>query len=216
MSKKLGTLVNDARLKKGLSMAALADQVEGLSSAMVGRIERGEAEPSEDVLRAMAKVLGVTQKSLVDAASGTGAAAKTSTAKSTSSKSTSSKSTSAKSTAAKSTTAKKTTSTGTSKTASKAKSSSSKSSSSGDLKLTATEKKLVEAYRKANTNAKKTALSVLEGKATMADFMTLMLADKAGGALTGGSGSGSGKKNDLDLSDLGTLLSGTLGKFGKK
>ena len=51
-------------------------------------------------------------------------------------------------------------------------------------------------------------------KATMADFMTLMLADKA--EELGGSGSSSGKKNDLDLSDLGTLLSGTLGKLGKK
>ena len=81
MSKKLGTLVNDARLKKGLSMAALAEQVEGLSSSMVGKIERGESEPAEDVLRAMAKALGVTQKSLVDAASGTGAAAKKTAAK---------------------------------------------------------------------------------------------------------------------------------------
>ena len=205
MSKKLGTLVNDARLKKGLSMAALAEQVEGLSSSMVGKIERGESEPAEDVLRAMAKVLGVTQKSLVDAASGTGAAAKKTAARSTAAKSTTAKSTAAKKASSKSTTAKKTTS--------KAKSSSSKSSS-GDLKLTATEKKLVEAYRKAGTSAKKTALSVLEGKATMADFMTLMIADKA--EELGGSGSSSGKKNDLDLSDLGTLLSGTLGKLGKK
>ncbi len=205
MSKKLGTLVNDARLKKGLSMAALAEQVEGLSSSMVGKIERGESEPAEDVLRAMAKVLGVTQKSLVDAASGTGAAAKKTAARSTAAKSTTAKSAATKKTSSKSTTAKKTTS--------KAKSSSSKSSS-GDLKLTATEKKLVEAYRKAGTSAKKTALSVLEGKATMADFMTLMLADKA--EELGGSGSSSGKKNDLDLSDLGTLLSGTLGKLGKK
>ena len=205
MSKKLGTLVNDARLKKDLSMAALAEQVEGLSSSMVGKIERGESEPAEDVLRAMAKVLGVTQKSLVDAASGTGAAAKKTAARSTAAKSTTAKSAATKKTSSKSTTAKKTTS--------KAKSSSSKSSS-GDLKLTATEKKLVEAYRKAGTSAKKTALSVLEGKATMADFMTLMIADKA--EELGGSGSSSGKKNDLDLSDLGTLLSGTLGKLGKK
>ena len=205
MSKKLGTLVNDARLKKGLSMAALAEQVEALSSSMVGKIERGESEPAEDVLRAMAKVLGVTQKSLVDAASGTGAAAKKTAARSTAAKSTTAKSTAAKKASSKSTTAKKT--------ASKAKSSSSQTSS-GDLKLTATEKKLVEAYRKAGTSAKKTALSVLEGKATMADFMTLMLADKA--EELGGSGSSSGKKNDLDLSNLGTLLSGTLGKLGKK
>lgn len=210
MSKKLGTLVNDARLKKGLSMAALAEQVEGLSSSMVGKIERGESEPAEDVLRAMAKVLGVTQKSLVDAASGTGAAAKKTAAKSTAAKSTAAKSTTAKSAATKKTSSKSTTA---KKTASKAKSSSSQTSS-GDLKLTATEKKLVEAYRKAGTSARKTALSVLEGKATMADFMTLMLADKA--EELGGSGSSSGKKNDLDLSNLGTLLSGTLGKLGKK
>ena len=108
MSKKLGTLVNDARLKKGLSMAALAEQVEGLSSSMVGKIERGESEPAEDVLRAMAKALGVTQKSLVDAASGTGAAAKKTAAKSTAAKSTTAKSTAAKKASSKSTTAKKT------------------------------------------------------------------------------------------------------------
>ena len=70
MSKKLGTLVREARTAKGLTQAALADKVGGITSSDVGKIERGEKEPAQEILKKMAKVLGVTQKSLLDAASG--------------------------------------------------------------------------------------------------------------------------------------------------
>ena len=73
MSKKLGNLVKEARTAKGLTQAALADKVGGITSSDVGKIERGEKEPTQDILKKMAKVLGVTQKSLLDAAQGSGA-----------------------------------------------------------------------------------------------------------------------------------------------
>ena len=41
MSKKLGNLIREARTAKGLSQAALAEQIEGISSSDVSKIERG-------------------------------------------------------------------------------------------------------------------------------------------------------------------------------
>ena len=70
MSKKLGNLIKEARTAKGLTQAALADQTGGITSSDISKIERGEKEPAQDVLKKMAKVLGVTQKSLLEAASG--------------------------------------------------------------------------------------------------------------------------------------------------
>ena len=71
MSKKLGNMIREARTQKGLTQAALAEQA-GISSSEMGKIERGDKEPSQDALKKMAKVLGVTQKSLLEAASGSG------------------------------------------------------------------------------------------------------------------------------------------------
>ena len=83
MSKKLGTLVKEARTQKGLTQAALAKKVKGLTASDVSRIERGEKEPDKEILKDLAKALGVTQVSLVNAASGKKAA---SASKKTSSK----------------------------------------------------------------------------------------------------------------------------------
>ena len=99
MSKKLGNLVKEARTAKGLTQAALADKVGGITASDVGKIERGEKEPAQDILKKMAKELGVTQKSLLDAAAGakssssskTSGSAKTGAKKKTSSASSSSK-----------------------------------------------------------------------------------------------------------------------------
>ncbi|MDO4416946.1 MAG: helix-turn-helix transcriptional regulator [Eubacteriales bacterium] len=85
MSKKLGKLVREARTAKNLTQAALAEQVEGLTSSEIGKIERGESEPSQEVLKRMAKVLGVTQKSLLEAASGKASSGKTASGKASSS-----------------------------------------------------------------------------------------------------------------------------------
>ena len=62
MSKKLGTLIKEARTAKGFTQAALAEKVEGLTASDVSKIERGEKEPEQNVLKQIAKVLGVTQK----------------------------------------------------------------------------------------------------------------------------------------------------------
>ena len=92
----------------------------------------------------MAKVLGVTQKSLLDAKSGT--AAKKPAASSAAKK------------PAASSAAKK-------PAASSAAKKPAASSTGTSMKVTATEKKLVEAYRKASAENKKLAMNLLQGKA---------------------------------------------------
>ena len=146
MSKKLGQLVKEARSAAGLTQTALAQKVDGLSAADIGKIERGESEPTQAILRQMAKVLGVTQKSLLDAAAG--ASKKTSSSKTSSGKTASGKT-------------------------STAKTSSSRSSS---LTLTAAEKKLVEKYRKADAATKKAAMNVLSGDGNILEIAAALMA----------------------------------------
>ena len=62
MSKKLGNLIKEARTAKGITQSALAEQVDGVTASDVGKIERGEKEPTQEVIKKIAKVLGVTQK----------------------------------------------------------------------------------------------------------------------------------------------------------
>ena len=178
MCRKLGDLVKKARTEKGLTQAALAEKVDGLTASDVSKIERGEKEPAQDVLKQMAKVLGVTQKSLLDAATGSG---KTATAKTTSSKT--------------GTAAKKTSS---------AKTASTVKDTIDTQKLTATEKKLVQLYRKADTKTKKAAINLLEGDSNAIELIGALLSAKGSGS----SGS-SGSSGASDL--LGALLSGKTG-----
>ena len=156
MSRKLGDLVKKARTEKGLTQAALAEKVDGLTASDVSKIERGEKEPAQDVLKQMAKALGVTQKSP--------AAKKTSSAKTAS-------------------TVKDTIDT---------------------LKLTATEKKLVQLYRKADTKTKKAAINLLEGDSNAIELIGALLSAKGSGS----SGS-TGSSGTSDL--LSALLSGKTG-----
>ena len=178
MSKKLGNLIKEARTNKGLSQAALAEQVDGITASDVGKIERGEKEPAQDVIKQIAKVLGVTQKSLLDAATGKTTAAKT---------------TSGKTTAAKtSSTAKKTT----------AKKPSAVKTAVEALTLTATEKKLVQLYRKADTKTRKAAINLLEGDSNMIELIGALMS----------SGKGSGSSGSSGASDLlSALMSGKTG-----
>ena len=183
MSKKLGDLIKEARAAKGLTQAAVAEQVDGITASDVGKIERGEKEPTQAVLKKMAKVLGV--KSLLDAVTGTGkttAAGKTSTAGKTSStgKTTAKKTTAAKKTAAKAVNA---------------------------LTLTATEKKLVQLYRNADTKTKKAAINLLEGDSNAIELIGALLSANAKGS--GSSGSSSGASGSSDL--ISALLSGKTG-----
>ena len=138
MANKVGPLIKDARTKAKLSQTALAEQLDGVTAADIGKAERGEKELSQSVLRQIAKLTGVTQSSLLNAAKEstyTAAAAE-------------------KKPAAASTAKKTTASSGSKKTAAKA-----------SMELTAAEKKLVELYRAADTETRKKAVAVLKGEA---------------------------------------------------
>jgi len=146
MANKVGPLIKEARTAAKLSQESLARQIDGVTATDIGKAERGEKELSQSVLRQIAKLTGVTQASLVNAAKeSTYAAAKT---------------TAAKTAAAKKTTAAKKTATA--------------SKSASDL--TAAEKKLVELYRAADSETKKKAVAVLKGESTgMDDILNNLL-----------------------------------------
>ena len=157
MANTVGALIKEARGKAKLSQEALAGQIEGLSVSDLGKAERGEKELSQGVLRQIAKLTGVTQASLVNAAkeSTYGAAKKPTAAKKTAT-----------------TTAKKTT-TATKKTTATA--------GKNAVELTAAEKKLVELYREADSETKKKAVAVLKGEqADAGGILANLLGDQAG------------------------------------
>ena len=152
MANTVGPLIKEARGKAKLSQEALAAQIEGLSAADLSKAERGEKELSQSVLRQIAKLTGVTQSSLINAAkeSTYGAAKKPTAAKKTAT-----------------TTAKKTTAT-----AKKPAATASKNA----VELTAAEKKLVELYREADSETKKKAVAVLKGEQTdTGDILTSLI-----------------------------------------
>ncbi len=126
--KKVGDLIREARTNAGLTQTALAGKIKGLTANDISKAERGEKELTKDQLKSIAKITGVTQKSLLEAASGAGTGTASSAKKKTSS--------SAKKTSSASTTS---------------------------VKLTATEKKLVEAYRAADAKTRKNAMNILKG-----------------------------------------------------
>ena len=127
-AKKVGTLIKEARTAAGLSQAALAALVDGVSASDIGKAERGEKQRSQAALKAIAKATGVTQKSLLDAA-------------------------------------KKSSST------TSAKGSSTSSKKSDEIKLTAAEKTLINAYRKADADTQKAALKLLKGEKDVSDSL---------------------------------------------
>ncbi len=74
--KKVGDLIKEARTKKGLSQEKLAGMIEGLSASELSKAERGEKDLTQAELKAIAKICGVTQKSLLEAAGASSAATK--------------------------------------------------------------------------------------------------------------------------------------------
>ena len=126
-SKKLGNLIKEARTGAGLTQEQLARKISGLSATDISEAERGLRDLTQDQLKKIAKVTGVTQTSLLEAAKGT---------------------------------------------IKKASSTAAKSS----MQVTAAERKLVELYRKASSEDKKTALKVLKGENSLAEgiFETLL------------------------------------------
>lgn len=124
-SKKVGTLIKEARTNAGMTQEQLARRIAGVSASDISLAERGKIDLTQAQLKQIAKVTGVTQASLLNAAKST----------------------------------KKTTST------KKSTSSSSKVS----IKVTATEKRLVELYRAADSDTRKAAMKVLRGDDSVAE-----------------------------------------------
>ena len=120
-SKKLGNLIKEARTEAGYTQEELARKIPGVSASDISLAERGLGDLTQEQLKKIAKVTGVTQASLLDAAKG------------------SSKKTASSSTANKT-----------------------------SMKVTATEKRLVEYYRKADTDTRKRAMNILKGDDTAA------------------------------------------------
>lgn len=134
-SKKVGTLIKEARTEAGLTQEQLARRIAGLSASDISQAERHQKNLTQEQLKQIAKITGVTQTSLLEAAKGT-------TAK--------------KSTASKS-----------------------------SMQVTATERRLVELYRKASTEERKDALKALRGESSLADDIMESILDSVQDMLTG-------------------------------
>ena len=130
-TKKVGTLIKEARTEAGMTQEQLARKISGLSAADISAAERGKLDLTQDQLKKIAKATGVTQASLLNAPRNT------------------TKRTGSASTAAKS-----------------------------SMQVTATERRLVELYRKASAEDKKQALKVLKGEdSLMEDILESLLDD---------------------------------------
>lgn len=126
-AKKVSTLIKEARVNAGLTQEQLARRIPGLSASDISLAERGKKELTQAQLKQIAKVTGVTQSSLLNAAKGS---------------------------------SKKTTSSG-----------------SKSMKVTATEKKLVELFRKADSDTKKAVLNMLKGNEDLSEVFLESLLD---------------------------------------
>jgi len=166
MGKKVGKLIKAARTGADMTQEQLARRISGLSASDISLAERGEKELTQAQLKKIATITGVTQASLINAAKEENSSRKTTTPKK------------ATSFTKKSTTSAK-----------------APANANSTMKVTATERKLVEAYRLADADTKKRAMNLLKGKEE--------------GLLEGILGSG-------DISDtvedvLGDVLGGLLG-----
>lgn len=126
-SKKVGTLIKEARTEAGLTQEQLARRISGLSAGDISLAERHQKNLTQDQLRQIAKITGVTQTSLLEAAKGS--------------------------------TAKK------------------PAGAKSSMQVTATERRLVELYRAADTETRKDALKVLRGQDSLAEDILESLLD---------------------------------------
>lgn len=165
MGKKLGGLIKAARVAAGLTQLQLAKKVKNATQADIGRFERGEAEPTQQVVKDIAKACGVTQKSLLDAMAKPKTSSKTGK-----------------------TQAAKTGKTGKAgKTSSKTgKDSAASATAKYSMRVTTTEKRLVELYRAADADTKKKVLAMLRGNEPgIADLANLPSIDEVISILLG-------------------------------
>ena len=232
-TKKVGVLVKEARTAAKLTQEKLG-KAAGVTANEIGKLERGEIDLSAAQLKKIAVACGVTQTSLVNApknlsaaaAKKAAAAAKTTAAKTTAAKTTAAKkTTTAKTTATKKTTAAKTTAKKTeSKTTAAKKTTTAKkteaktttakkteakkpatpASANTSMKVTAAEKKLIEAYRTATSDNKKISLKVLKGEYGETALNLLNMVGGAGGTASNAADNIGDKIGSL----LGNLIGG--------
>ena len=126
-SKKVGTLIKEARTEAGLTQEQLARRISGLSASDISLAERHQKNLTQDQLKQIAKITGMTQTSLLEAAKGS--------------------------------TAKK------------------PAGAKSSMQVTATERRLVELYRAADTETRKDALKVLRGQDSLAEDIMESLLD---------------------------------------
>ena len=69
-SKKVGTLIKEARTEAGLTQEQLARRTSGLSANDISLAERHQKNLTQEQLKQIAKITGVTQASLLNAAKG--------------------------------------------------------------------------------------------------------------------------------------------------
>ncbi len=131
-SKKVGTLIKEARTEAGLTQEQLARKIAGLSASDISAAERHQKTLTQEQLKAIAKATGVTQASLLNAAKGSRSSKKTSSSK----------------------------------------------SGKSSMQVTAAEKKVVELYRKADSDTRKKVLNILKGEDSLAgDLLGSLLGD---------------------------------------
>lgn len=206
-TKSLGELIKEARTSAGLTQEQLAQSVGDMTASDISKAERGQKVPTQNQLKQIAKTTGVTQKSLLDAAKAQDAAGSgnTSSGKTASGTAASGKTTSGKTASGK---------TATGKTAS-GKTTSGKTTSGNTVQVTATEKKLLELYRAADSDKKKAVMSLLKGETQTASEMISSLLDgskKPDEILTSlFSGSSSGSNSNSKKTD--DIVSSLLGAF---
>ena len=135
-SKKVGTLIKEARTEAGLTQEQLARRISGLSANDISLAERHQKNLTQDQLKQIAKITGVTQTSLLEAARGS--------------------------------TAKK------------------PAGAKSSMQVTATERRLVELYRAADTETRKDALKVLRGQDSLAEDILESLLEVGIEVWTGG------------------------------
>ena len=99
-TKKVGTLIKEARTAADLTQEQLARKVTGASASDISLAERGKIELTQAQLKQIAKATGVTQASLLNAAKGTTTTKSASTKKTTAAKKSASSKTSLQVTAA--------------------------------------------------------------------------------------------------------------------
>ena len=72
-SKKVGTLIKEARTEAGLTQEQLARKISALSANDTSLAERHQKNLTQEQLKQIAKITGVTQASLLNAAKGSSA-----------------------------------------------------------------------------------------------------------------------------------------------